>query len=208
MLFRSDKVTVVGVAGGSASGKTTIIEKLRVAFPEDMLVMSHDDYYKAHYDLSLENRAKLNYDHPNAYDTDLFIEHLEALIRSDSIKRPVYDYTIHNRSSEEVIVQPKKIIVIDGILILENQALRELMDIKIFVDADADERLIRRIKRDTLERGRSLSSVLEQYRNSVKPMHDQFVEPSKKYADIIIPYGGRNQIAVNMLIEIINRRIK
>ncbi len=203
-----DKVTVVGVAGGSASGKTTIIEKLRVAFPEDMLVMSHDDYYKAHYDLSLENRAKLNYDHPNAYDTDLFIEHLEALIRSDSIKRPVYDYTIHNRSSEEVIVQPKKIIVIDGILILENQALRELMDIKIFVDADADERLIRRIKRDTLERGRSLSSVLEQYRNSVKPMHDQFVEPSKKYADIIIPYGGRNQIAVNMLIEIINRRIK
>lgn len=203
-----DKVTVVGVAGGSASGKTTIIEKLRGAFPEDMLVMSHDDYYKAHYDLSLENRAKLNYDHPNAYDTDLFIEHLEALIRSDSIKRPVYDYTIHNRSSEEVIVQPKKIIVIDGILILENQALRELMDIKIFVDADADERLIRRIKRDTLERGRSLSSVLEQYRNSVKPMHDQFVEPSKKYADIIIPYGGRNQIAVNMLIEIINRRIK
>lgn len=203
-----DQVTVVGVAGGSASGKTTIIEKLRVAFPEDMLVMSHDDYYKAHYDLSLENRAKLNYDHPNAYDTDLFIEHLEALIRSDSIKRPVYDYTIHNRSSEEVIVQPKKIIVIDGILILENQALRELMDIKIFVDADADERLIRRIKRDTLERGRSLSSVLEQYRNSVKPMHDQFVEPSKKYADIIIPYGGRNQIAVNMLIEIINRRIK
>jgi uridine kinase len=203
-----DQITVVGVAGGSASGKTTIIEKLRVAFPEDMLVMSHDDYYKAHYDLSLENRAKLNYDHPNAYDTDLFIEHLEALIRSDSIKRPVYDYTIHNRSSEEVIVKPKKIIVIDGILILENQALRELMDIKIFVDADADERLIRRIKRDTLERGRSLSSVLEQYRNSVKPMHDQFVEPSKKYADIIIPYGGRNQIAVNMLIEIINRRIK
>ncbi len=203
-----DKITVVGVAGGSASGKTTIIEKLRVAFPDDMLVMSHDDYYKAHHDLSLENRAKLNYDHPNAYDTDLFIEHLEALIRADSIKRPVYDYTVHNRSSEEVIVQPKKIIVIDGILILENQALRELMDIKIFVDADADERLIRRIKRDTLERGRSLSSVLEQYRNSVKPMHDQFVEPSKKYADIIIPYGGRNQIAVNMLIEIINRRIK
>ncbi|NLV98860.1 MAG: uridine kinase [Clostridiaceae bacterium] len=203
-----DKITVVGVAGGSASGKTTIIEKLRVAFPDDMLVMSHDDYYKAHHDLSLENRAKLNYDHPNAYDTDLFIEHLEALIRADSIKRPVYDYTVHNRSSEEVIVQPKKIIVIDGILILENQALRELMDIKIFVDADADERLIRRIKRDTLERGRSLGSVLEQYRNSVKPMHDQFVEPSKKYADIIIPYGGRNQIAVNMLIEIINRRIK
>ena len=203
-----DKITVVGVAGGSASGKTTIIEKLRVAFPDDMLVMSHDDYYKAHHDLSLENRAKLNYDHPNAYDTDLFIEHLEALIRADSIKRPVYDYTVHNRSSEEVIVQPKKIIVIDGILILENQALRELMDIKIFVDSDADERLIRRIKRDTLERGRSLGSVLEQYRNSVKPMHDQFVEPSKKYADIIIPYGGRNQIAVNMLIEIINRRIK
>ena len=203
-----DKITVVGVAGGSASGKTTIIEKLRVAFPDDMLVMSHDDYFKAHHDLSLENRAKLNYDHPNAYDTDLFIEHLEALIRADSIKRPVYDYTVHNRSSEEVIVQPKKIIVIDGILILENQALRELMDIKIFVDADADERLIRRIKRDTLERGRSLGSVLEQYRNRVKPMHDQFVEPSKKYADIIIPYGGRNQIAVNMLIEIINRRIK
>ena len=203
-----DKITVVGVAGGSASGKTTIIEKLRGAFPEDILVMSHDDYYKAHNDLSLENRAKLNYDHPNAYDTDLFIDHLKSLIRNDSIKRPVYDYTIHNRSSEEVIVQPKKIIVIDGILILENQALRDLMDIKIFVDADADERLIRRIKRDTMERGRSLDSVLEQYRNSVKPMHDQFVEPSKKYADIIIPYGGRNRIAVNMLVEIINRRIK
>ena len=203
-----DKITVVGVAGGSASGKTTIIEKLRGAFPDDILVMSHDDYYKAYNTLSLENRAKLNYDHPNAYDTDLFIEHIKSLIQGNSIKRPVYDYTIHNRSSEEVIVQPKKIIVIDGILILENQALRELMDIKIFVDADADERLIRRIKRDTMERGRSLSSVLEQYRNSVKPMHDQFVEPSKKYADIIIPYGGRNKIAVNMLIEIINRRIK
>ena len=203
-----DKITVVGVAGGSASGKTTIIEKLRGAFPEDILVMSHDDYYKAHHDLSLENRAKLNYDHPNAYDTDLFIDHLKSLIRNDSIKRPVYDYTIHNRSSEEVIVQPKKIIVIDGILILENQALRDLMDFTLLWDADADERLIRRIKRDTMERARSLTSVLEQYRNSAKPMHDQVVEPSKKYADIIIPYGGRNRIAVNMLIEIINRRIK
>ncbi len=201
------KVTVIGVAGGTASGKTTIVNELRKNFENDIAVLCHDFYYKSHKNLLFEERSKLNYDHPNAFDTDIMIEHLKELIAGRGIKRPVYDYTIHDRSSEEVIVQPKKVIVVDGILILENKDLRDLMDIKIFVETDDDERLIRRIRRDAIERGRSLESILDQYETTVKPMHDQFVEPSKKYADIIIPHGGENKIAVEMLVENIKKRI-
>ncbi|MDO5027951.1 MAG: uridine kinase [Bacillota bacterium] len=202
-----EKVTVIGVAGGSASGKTTIVNELRKNFENDIVVLCHDYYYKSHTNLRLEERAKLNYDHPNAFDTNIMIDHLKALIKGETIKRPVYDYTIHDRSSEEVIVQAKKVIVVDGILVLDNQELRDLMDIKIFVETDDDERLVRRIRRDAIERGRSLESILDQYETTVKPMHDQFVEPSKKYADIIIPRGGENKIAIEMIVENIKKRI-
>lgn len=202
-----EKVTVIGVAGGSASGKTTIVNELRKNFENDIVVLCHDYYYKSHKNLRLEERAKLNYDHPNAFDTDIMIGHLKDLINGKTIKRPVYDYTIHDRASEEVIVHPKKVIVVDGILVLENKELRDLMDIKIFVETDDDERLIRRIRRDAIERGRSLESILDQYETTVKPMHDQFVEPSKRYADIIIPRGGENTIAIEMIVENIKKRI-
>lgn len=203
-----DKVTIIGVAGGSASGKSTIVDELKKKFKEDIVVLCHDYYYKSHPDLLFEERVKLNYDHPNAFDTEAMINDVKDLAQGKEIKRPVYDYTIHDRSSDKVIVQPKKVIVIDGILVLENENLRDLMDIKIYVETDDDERLIRRIKRDTVERGRSLESVVEQYRTTVKPMHDQFVAPSKRHADIIIPYGGSNKIAIDMLLENIKKRIK
>lgn len=203
-----EKVTIIGVAGGTASGKSTIVNEIRKIFENDIVVLCHDYYYKSHSNLLFEERCKLNYDHPNAFDIDIMIEHIKELIKGNSIKRPVYDYTIHDRSSEEVIVHPKKVIVVDGILILENKELRDLMDIKIYVETDDDERLIRRIRRDAIERGRSLESVLDQYQTTVKPMHDQFVAPSKKHADVIIPYGGENKIAVEMLIENIKKRIK
>lgn len=202
-----EKVMIIGVAGGSASGKSTIVEKLRDSFKNDIVVLCHDYYYKSHSGLLFEERMKLNYDHPNAFDTDHMIEDLKKLIDGREILRPVYDYTIHDRSSDKVLVQPKKVIVVDGILVLENEKLRDLMDIKIYVDADDDERLIRRIQRDVLERGRTLESVVAQYRNTVKPMHDQFVAPSKRYADIIIPFGGRNKIAIDMLMENIKKSI-
>lgn len=201
-------VTVIGVAGGSASGKSTIVDELKKNFENDIAVLCHDFYYKSHSNLSYEERCRLNYDHPNSFDTYMLIDDVKALIEGEEIERPVYDYTVHNRSSEKVLVIPKKVIVIDGILILENKELRDLMDIKIYVETDDDERLIRRITRDAIHRGRSLESVLEQYRTTVKPMHDQFVAPSKRYADIIIPHGGENKIAVEMLIENIQKRIK
>lgn len=202
-----EKVTIIGVAGGSASGKSTIVEKLRNSFKNDIVVLCHDYYYKSHSELLFEERMKLNYDHPNAFDTDHMIEDIKKLKAGEEILRPVYDYTIHNRSSDQVLVQPKKVIVVDGILVLENEKLRDLMDIKIYVETDDDERLIRRIQRDVLERGRTLESVVSQYRNTVKPMHDQFVAPSKRNADIIIPFGGRNKIAIDMLIENIKKSI-
>ena len=206
--MKKKQITIIGVAGGSASGKTTIVNELKKHFKDDIVVLLHDYYYKSHPDLSLEERAKLNYDHPNAYDTDLMIEDINRLLNGEVIERPVYDYKNHDRSNEVVKVEPKKLIVLDGILILENKDLRDLMDIKIYVDTDDDERLIRRILRDTVDRGRSLESVLKQYRNTVKPMHDQFVAPSKRYADIIVPYGGENKIAIDMLVQNIKKRIK
>lgn len=190
---------VIGVAGGTASGKTTIVNIIKEYFGEDIELINHDCYYKAHDDMPFEERTKQNYDHPNAFDTERMVEDVLTLKAGWAIERPVYDYTLHNRAKETVKVYPKKILMLEGILILENEQLRDLMDLKIFVDTDADERLMRRITRDMAERGRSVESVLTQYRDTVKPMHEQFVEPSKKYADIIIPRGGENTAAVSIL---------
>lgn len=197
-------VCIVGIAGGTASGKTTIVRKIKEKFGDDIVVLNHDSYYKAHDDLSYEDRSRLNYDHPESFDTDLMIEDVKKLRDNIAIDMPVYDYTIHNRSDATVHVVPKKVIILEGILILESKALRDLMDIKVFVDTDADERLMRRIRRDMLERARSIESILTQYRETVKPMHEQFVEPSKKYADIIIPRGGENLTGISILQEHLN----
>lgn len=199
-----NQIYVIGVAGGSASGKTTIVNHLKDFFKNDIELISHDCYYKAHYDMPFEEREKLNYDHPNSFDTDLLISDLIKLKNGEVVYRPVYSYTIHNRTNETVPLYPKKVILVEGILILENERLRELMDTKIYVDTDADERLMRRILRDIKERGRSIDSVIEQYSKTVKPMHEQFIEPSKKYADIIIPRGGENLTALNILKEHLN----
>lgn len=164
-------------------------------------MLSHDYYYKSHDDLSFEERKNLNFDHPDAFDTDLLIEHLKLLKQGKSIERPNYSFVNHQREKETVTVFPKKVILVDGILIFENKELRDMMDIKIFVDTDADIRLIRRLIRDMNERGRSLESVITQYSTTVKPMHEQFVEPSKKHANIIVPEGGHNYVAVDMIIE-------
>lgn len=196
-----EDIVIIGVAGGSASGKTTVVNRLKEEFSGYVELMCHDMYYKAHDDMPFEEREKLNYDHPNAFDTERFIEDILLLKSGKAVESPVYDFSSHNRSKETVLIRPARVIIVDGFLIFENPALRDLMDIKIFVDTDADERIIRRILRDVKERGRSLESVINQYTATVKPMHEQFVEPSKKYADVIIPRGGENEVAIGMLIE-------
>ena len=196
------EVTVIGVAGGTGSGKSTLVKRLQEAFrSEDVATLCHDYYYKAHPELTYEERTKLNYDHPQSFDTDMLVEHVRALKSNVAVERPVYSFVEHNRTEETVAVKPSKVIIIDGILIFENKELRDLMDIKVFVDTDADLRLARRILRDVRERGRSMESVINQYTTTVKPMHEEFVEPSKKYADVIIPEGGFNSVAVQMLIQ-------
>ena len=200
--------TIIGVAGGTASGKSTLVKKLQEAFEgESVITLCHDYYYKAHDDLSFEERTKLNYDHPGAFDTDMMIEDIMKLKKGRSVFRPVYSFVNHNRTDKTVKFEPAQVIIIDGILILENRTLRELMDVKVYVDTDPDVRLGRRLLRDVQERGRSIESVLTQYFCTVKPMHDEFVEPSKRYADIIIPEGGFNSVAVSMLIHNINSLI-
>ncbi len=196
-----NKICVVGVAGGSASGKTTIVQKIEEYFGQEIAIISHDSYYKAHNEMSYEERSQLNYDHPDAFESERMAEDVRDLIKGHTIQVPVYDYKIHNRVEETVEVQPKPVIILEGILILENKELRDLMDAKIYVDTDADERLMRRIRRDMLERARSIESILEQYSTTVKPMHEEFVEPSKKYADVIIPRGGENETGIRMLME-------
>ena len=191
---------IIGIAGGTGSGKTTLTEKLKAEFGEDVSVLYHDNYYKSHSEMPYEERTKLNYDHPDAFDTDLMIRDIQALRRGETVHCPVYDYTIHDRSGETVEVRPTKVIIVEGILIFENQALRDLMDIKIFVDTDADVRILRWIMRDVKKRGRSLDSVVKQYLTTVKPMHEQFVEPSKRYADIVVLEGGHNLVALDMII--------
>ena len=204
---RHQKIFVVGVAGGSASGKTTIVNRIKEYFGTDITVISHDSYYKAHDEMPYEERCKLNYDHPDSFESDKMAEDVRKLIKGNSIQMPVYDYTIHNRSRETVTVEPRQVIIVEGILILENKELRDLMDVKIYVDTDADERLMRRIKRDMKERARSIESILDQYSQTVKPMHEEFVEPSKKYADVIIPRGGENTAGIEMLQEYLKRKL-
>lgn len=196
------KVTVIGVAGGTGSGKSTLVKRLQEAFAgDDVATLCHDYYYKAHDDLTYDERTKLNYDHPQAFDTDMMVGHIRALKENVAVSRPVYSFVDHNRTGETVTVKPSKVIIVDGILIFENKELRDLMDMKVYVDTDADIRLARRILRDVCDRGRSMQSVIDQYVTTVKPMHDEFVEPSKKYADVIIPEGGFNSVAVAMLIQ-------
>lgn len=197
----SGKVMIIGIAGGTGSGKTTITRRLVQRFGKDVSVVYHDNYYKAHHGMTYEERARLNYDHPNAFDTDLLIRDLRELKDGKEIYCPVYDYTIHDRSEKTVKVSPSKVIIVEGILIFENKELCDLMDIKIFVDTDADVRILRRIVRDVRDRGRTLESVIDQYLTTVKPMHEQFVEPSKRNADIIIPQGGHNKVAMDMVME-------
>ncbi len=198
-MMKMNDAIIIGIAGGTGCGKSTLINRIKEEFNDDICILSHDFYYKQHNDIPFEERKKINYDHPNAFDTDIMIQHIRDLAAGKTIERPVYDFTIHNRIDETVTVYPAKVIVVEGILIFENEELRNLCDIKIFVDTDADVRIIRRILRDVQERGRMLDNIVEQYLTTVKPMHEMFVEPSKKYADIIIPEGGFNQVALDML---------
>ena len=196
-----DKVMVIGIAGGTGSGKTTITRRLIQRFGSDVSVIYHDNYYKAHHNMPYEERAKLNYDQPDAFDTDQLIEAVRALKKGRSVVCPVYDYSIHDRSEKTVTVKPAKVVIVEGILIFENKELCSLMDIKVYVDADADVRILRRIVRDVRDRGRSLESVVNQYLSTVKPMHERYVEPSKRNADIIVPEGGHNRVALELLME-------
>ena len=202
-----DNILVIGIAGGSGSGKTTLMKNLIQAFAGSVTVLSHDNYYKRHDELTYEQRCQLNYDEPAAFDTDLMVSQLDRLRHGEAIDCPVYDFTVHNRSDETIRIVPERVIIVEGILIFADEALRELMDIKIFVDTDADIRLCRRIKRDVNKRGRSLESVLLQYQNTVKPMHEKYVEPSKKYAHIVVPEGGKNMVALDMIVGRIQRHL-
>ena len=198
---------VIGIAGGTGSGKTTLMKNIISRFGDVVTVLSHDNYYRRHDELTYEERCKINYDEPAALETDLMARHLDLLRQGESIQCPVYDFTQHNRSDETIEVVPKSVIIVEGILIFENESLRNLMDIKIFVDTDADVRLCRRIKRDVNKRGRTLESVLTQYQETVKPMHEKYVEPSKKYADIVVPEGGKNLVALDMIMGRIARHL-
>lgn len=192
---------LIGVAGGTGSGKTSVTKAISEKLGKDsILIIEQDAYYKDQSDKSFEERLKTNYDHPLAFDTDLLIEHLNKLLRYEPIDKPVYDYKRHTRSKEVIRLEPKEVIILEGILVLEDERLRNLMDIKVYVDTDADIRIIRRIVRDTRERGRTLESVIDQYINVVRPMHNQFVEPTKRYADIIIPEGGHNTVAIDLMV--------
>ena len=201
-------VMVIGIAGGTGSGKTTITRRLVECFGQDVSVINYDNYYKAHHYMTYEERAQLNYDHPDAFDTDLLVQALRELKKGKSIQCPVYDYSIHDRTDKTVTIHPAKVIIVEGILIFQSKELCRQMDIKLFVDTDADVRILRRIVRDVRDRGRSLESVVNQYLTTVKPMHEQFVEPSKRNADIIIPEGGHNVVALEMVVERVRAHIQ
>jgi uridine kinase len=195
------KPVVIGVAGGSGSGKTSVTKAIYESFKgHSIMMLEQDYYYKDQSHLPMDERLKTNYDHPLAFDNDLLIQHLEKLLRYEQIEKPVYDYAIHTRSSEIIAVEPKDVIILEGILILEDERLRNLMDMKLYVDTDADLRIIRRLLRDIKERERSMDSVIEQYVNVVRPMHNQFIEPTKRYADVIIPEGGHNHVAIDLMV--------
>ena len=194
------KNTIIGIAGGTGSGKTTVVKKIVSSFPNDRVIMlPQDAYYKDQGNISLDERKLVNYDHPSAFDNELLIEHIKKLSSGISVDLPVYSYITYTRQKDSIHIEPSEIIIVEGILVLEDPMLRELLDIKIFVDAPADVRLIRRLKRDIMERGRSVDSVIDQYMNVVRPMHMQYVEPSKWYADIIVPEGGKNEVAIDLI---------
>ena len=201
-------ILVIGIAGGTGSGKTTLMDNLVKRFSDDVTVLSHDNYYRRRDDMTLEERSKVNYDEPAALETDLMVRHLDLLRQGQAIECPVYDFSQHNRSNKTTTIEPKRVIIVEGILIFEDDALRDLMDIRIFVDTDADVRLGRRILRDVEERGRTLQSVLDQYQTTVKPMHEMYVEPSKKYAHLVVPEGGRNFVALDMILSRIERHLE
>lgn len=197
---KNKKPIVVGVTGGSGSGKTTVTKAIYDYFQgHSILMLEQDYYYKDQSHLPMQERRKTNYDHPLAFDTDLLIEHLKMLLNYETIEKPVYDYTIDTRSSEVIIQEPKEVIILEGILILEDPRLRELMDIKVYVDTDDDIRFIRRLTRDINDRDRTMESVIDQYLSVVKPMHNEFIEPTKKFADIIFPEGGKNRVAIDLM---------
>ena len=191
----------IGITGGTGSGKSTIAKEIYRQFGEECIAMiEQDSYYRDQSHLSMDDRVKTNYDQPNAFDNNLLVSHLESLLNGHSIQKPSYDFSIHNRIEDTTKVEPKEIVIVEGILILEDPRIRELLDIKIYVDTDADVRIIRRMVRDINERGRTIESVINQYLNVVKPMHNQFTEPTKKFADIIIPEGGHNKVAIDIIV--------
>lgn len=200
-------ILVVGIAGGSGGGKTTLTTNLIRRFGDKVCIVHHDNYYRAHDDLTYEERTRLNYDCPEAFETEMMIEHLRLLKQGRSIHCPVYDFKVHNRSGETIEIEPRPVILVEGILIFAEPALSNLMDIRVFVDADADVRLARRVLRDTEKRGRTVRSVVEQWQNTVKPMHEKYVEPSKKNADIIVPQGGKNPVALDLIVGRIQRHL-
>ena len=194
-----DNILVIGIAGGTGSGKTTLMKNIVSRFGDEVTVISHDNYYKRHDDMTYEERCLINYDEPAAFETELMVGHLAQLKAGHAIECPVYDFTVHNRSNDFVTIEPRRIIIVEGIPIFADEALRDLMDVRIFVDTDADVRLCRRIKRDVNKRGRTLESVLTQYQTTVKPMHEKYVEPSKRFANIVVPEGGKNTVALDMI---------
>ncbi len=202
------RILTIGIAGGTGSGKTTITRRLQRQFENRVCTLYHDNYYRAHDGLTMEERARLNYDEPAAFETDLLVRHLAALRRGESVDGPIYDYTVHNRSARTQRIDPAAVVLVEGILILADQRLCDSLDIKVFVDADADVRILRRIVRDVRDRGRSLESVVNQYLTTVKPMHELYVEPSRRRADVIIPEGGQNDVAVELLIRRIQAHLQ
>jgi len=199
---------IIGIAGGTGSGKTTVVEQIIEELPKDeVCVISQDSYYKDTSNMSYDERIKINFDHPQAIDFDLLVSHLKALRKGKSIEQPVYSFVEHNRTSETVLTHPKKVIIVEGILILTHPEIREMFDVKVFVHADSDERLIRRLKRDMAERGRDLNEVLTRYQSNLKPMHEQFIEPTKEFADIIVPTNKYNTVAVTLIRSIIHQKL-
>ena len=201
-------IMTIGVAGGTGSGKTTITKRLIECFGDNVSVVYHDNYYKALHHMTYEERCKVNYDHPDAFETDLMIQQLRALKNGEAVNCPVYDYSVHNRSEKTTLIKPAKVIIVEGILIFQNPQLCKEMDIKMFVDTDADVRILRRIVRDVRDRGRSLESVVNQYLSTVKPMHELYVDPSRRNADVIIPEGGHNKVAMEMVMERIRAHVE
>ncbi len=209
VIFKFDKMLIIGIAGGTGSGKTTVVKQILNELPEEeVTVISQDSYYRKNDHLSFQERCNINFDHPNAIDFDLLIKHVHELKKGNVVEQPIYSFATHNRVQDTLITHPKKVVIVEGILILTDKDLRDLIDIKVFVHADSDERLIRRLKRDIHERGRDIKEVLERYQSTLKPMHQEFIEPTKNYADIIIPNDTYNTVAIDIVRTVINESLE